>query len=63
MDIAHSTENETQLIEEDYFHYLGRQADPEGLANWLAQFAAGKTNEDIIADFTGSEEYYKLHTS
>jgi hypothetical protein len=35
-------------------HYLGHAADPNGLAYWLSQFAAGKTNEDVIAGFTGS---------
>ncbi|HEV3344423.1 MAG TPA: carboxypeptidase regulatory-like domain-containing protein [Pirellulales bacterium] len=62
MGIAGSQENNTQLINEDYFHYLGRAADPGGLAYWLQQFAAGHTNEDLIAGFTGSAEYYKEHT-
>ena len=57
--IAGSQENNTQLINDDYFHYLGRSADRDGLAYWLKQFAAGKTNEDLIAGFTGSTEYYK----
>jgi len=61
--IAGSTENNTQLINDDYMHYLGRPADPGGIAFWLSQFAAGKTNEDVIAGFTGSAEYYKEHTS
>ncbi len=61
--IAGSQENNTQLINDDYFHYLGRAADPDGLAYWLEQFAAGKTNEDVIAGFTGSDEYYQEHTA
>ncbi|HVX62653.1 MAG TPA: DUF4214 domain-containing protein, partial [Pirellulales bacterium] len=61
--IAESQENNTQLINDDYFHYLGRAADAGGLAYWLKQFAAGKTNEDVISGFTGSAEYYKEHTS
>jgi hypothetical protein len=61
--IASSQENNTQLINDDYFHYLGRGADPQGLAFWLSQFSAGKTNEDVIAGFTGSSEYYRDHTS
>jgi len=61
--IAGSTENNTQLINDDYMHYLGRAADAGGLAYWLAQFANGETNEDVIAGFTGSAEYYKEHTS
>ena len=41
----------------------GRAADPDGQAYWLEQFAAGKTNEDLIAGLTGSVEYYQEHTS
>ncbi len=61
--IANSPENNTQLINDDYFHYLGRTADAGGLAYWLKQFAGGTTNEDVIAGFTGSAEYYEQHTS
>lgn len=60
--IASSNENNTQLINDDYFHYLGRGADAGGLSYWLNQFAAGQTNEDVIAGFTGAAEYYKEHT-
>jgi hypothetical protein len=62
LSIANSAENDSQLINSDYVHYLGRAADAGGLAYWLRQFAAGKTNEDVIAGFTGSDEYYKQHT-
>ena len=53
--IAGSNENNLQLINDDYLRYLGRAADAGGLAYWLKQFAAGKTNEDVIAGFTGSQ--------
>ena len=62
LGIAGSQENNTNLINADYFHYLGRAADSGGLAYWLGQFAAGQTNEDVIAGFTGSAEYYQEHT-
>ncbi|HQU42866.1 MAG TPA: DUF4214 domain-containing protein [Pirellulales bacterium] len=52
-----------ESIGNDYLHYLGRAADAGGLDFWLAQFAAGQTNEDVIAGFTGSAEYYKKHTT
>lgn len=29
---------------------------------WLGQLAAGKTTEDIIATYFGSEEYYQQHS-
>ncbi|HEV3344206.1 MAG TPA: DUF4214 domain-containing protein [Pirellulales bacterium] len=60
--IASSQENNSNLINDDYLHYLGRAADPQGLQYWLQQFAAGATNEDVIAGFTGSAEYYKDKT-
>lgn len=60
--ISSSQENNTNLINDDYQHYLGRGADPDGLNYWLTQFSAGQTNEDVIAGFTGSAEYYKDKT-
>jgi hypothetical protein len=60
--ISTSTENNAQLINGDYEHYLGRPADSAGLQYWLNQFADGATNEDVIAGFTGSAEYYKNKT-
>jgi hypothetical protein len=61
--MASSQENNSNLINDDYQHYLGRPADPQGLQFWLQQFAAGKTNEDVIAGFTGSAEYYQDKTA
>jgi hypothetical protein len=60
--IAQSQENNSNLINQDYFHYLGRAAEQDGLNHWLGQFAKGATNEDVIAGFTGSPEYYKDKT-
>ncbi|HWB11433.1 MAG TPA: DUF4214 domain-containing protein [Pirellulales bacterium] len=62
LGIAGSQENNTNLIDADYLHYLGRAADPAGLTYWLQRFADGATNEDVIAGFTGSAEYYKDKT-
>ncbi|HVX15362.1 MAG TPA: DUF4214 domain-containing protein [Pirellulales bacterium] len=60
--IANSSENDSQLITADYEHYLGRAPDSDGLTYWLGQFTAGKTNEDIIAGFTGSEEFFAANS-
>ena len=54
---------DTDWVDAVYQLLLGRPADPAGLQFWLAQFAAGQTNEDVIAGFTGSAEYYKEHTT
>lgn len=61
--IANSAENDSQLITTDYEHYLGRTPDSMGLSFWLQQFSDGQTNEDLIAGFTGSAEYYDEHTT
>jgi hypothetical protein len=63
LGISNSQENDTNLIQADYEHYLGRAADAGGLEYWLNQFADGQTNEDLIGGFTGSAEYYKEKTS
>ncbi len=60
--IANSAENNAQLINDDYVRYLGRVADEAAVAFWLAGFAAGNTNEDLIAGITGADEYYRQHT-
>jgi hypothetical protein len=60
--ISNSHENSANLINADYFHYLGRDADPSGLQYWLQKFADGETNEDVIAGFTGASEYYRNNT-
>ena len=41
-----------------YQQYLGRNADPTGVATW-----AGQTPEAIIAGITGSQEYMASHPS
>ncbi len=40
-----------------YNTLLGRAPDAVGLAGWEAQLAAGKTANDVIEGFTGSQEY------
>ncbi|HQU45711.1 MAG TPA: DUF4214 domain-containing protein [Pirellulales bacterium] len=52
-----------QIIAEDYQQYLGRPADPNGLAYFAAQFNHGWTNEEIITGFLDSDEYYNQHTN
>ncbi|HVA50601.1 MAG TPA: DUF4214 domain-containing protein [Pirellulales bacterium] len=58
-----SLERAEQLIAEDYQHYLGRPADPNGLAYFAAQFNHGWTNEEIITGFLDGDEYYNQHTN
>ena len=55
---AASTERERQRIAADYEIYLGRALDPTGQAYWVNQFLNGAHNEDVVAGFLGSPEYY-----
>jgi autotransporter-associated beta strand protein len=57
-DIAGSIERETQRVRADYQTYLGHDGPPDQVAGWVAAFAQGTTNEDIIHGFVGSPEYY-----
>ncbi|HVX63909.1 MAG TPA: DUF4214 domain-containing protein, partial [Pirellulales bacterium] len=63
LSIASGPEAETLTISDDYMHFLGREPDADGKAYWLKQFASGKHNEDLIAAFAASDEYYQERTS
>ncbi|CAN5221029.1 hypothetical protein BH10PLA2_BH10PLA2_19640 [soil metagenome] len=43
----------------DYEHFLRRSPSTTELDYWAAQFARGTTNEDIVAGFIGSDEYFQ----
>jgi hypothetical protein len=56
---AASPEREGQRVQANYRTYLGRPAEPQEVAPWVAAFTAGQTsNEDMEAGFTASVEYY-----
>jgi hypothetical protein len=55
-EISGSVERESERVEGDYETYLGRHGDQVG--NYVAGFARGLTNEDILSLFVGSPEYY-----
>jgi hypothetical protein len=42
-------------------HYLGRGADPAGLAAWSSQLAAGVSVEQVTATILASQEYLADH--
>ncbi len=39
-----------------YPEFLGRSADPNGLASWLAAMQAGSTDQEVLAQIFGSPE-------
>jgi len=62
LQFATSLERAKQRISDDYFHYLGRGPDQQGIDYWVSQFADGVTNENLITDFVASPEYFGKHT-
>ena len=59
---AASPEREGQLVQGDYQHYLHRRATGGEVAYWVEQFAQGVRNEDVVAGFLGSDEYFRDNT-
>jgi hypothetical protein len=60
-DFAASPEREGQRITADYLKYLGRAPSQAEINAWVNAFENGYTNEDVIAGFVGSSEYYQEH--
>jgi hypothetical protein len=56
---AASAEREGQRVRENYRVYLERSPSQAEVDAYVAEFVAGRlTNEDVIARFVGSPEYY-----
>jgi hypothetical protein len=61
---AASREREGIRIQADYQTYLGRDAAQQEVDLWVGAFAdSGWTNEDVVAGFAGSAEYFQNHGS
>ena len=63
--ILNSIEAATQQVDLDYRQYLGRSSfQDRGAAGFAKQLLAGTmTNEQIIAGFVGSQEYFENHNA
>jgi hypothetical protein len=63
LGFAASPEREGQRITADYQTYLGRLPTADEVALWVQAFNAGHgiSNEDIIAGFVGSPEFFQSH--
>ncbi len=57
VQILGSTEYQQHLVEGFYERFLQRPADTTGLNTYVADLAAGSTNQDIIATMLASPEY------
>ena len=58
LDVLHSVEYRTLLIQGFYNTFLHRTATPTELATSLAMLAGDATDEDVMAAILGSQEYY-----
>jgi hypothetical protein len=60
-NFAASPEREAIRIRADYSQYLGRAVSAPEVANWVFAFEQGFSNEDVIAGFVASDEYFQKH--
>lgn len=60
-DLLLSYEGRTALVTQEYGTILGRTPDAAGLDYWTRAIAGGGSDEDVIADLLGSDEYYTIH--
>jgi hypothetical protein len=58
MAIATSAEREAIVVANDYQMFLGRSTSAGDTAYWVNVFEQGAQNEDVIAGFLSSPEYY-----
>jgi photosystem II stability/assembly factor-like uncharacterized protein len=62
-DFVLSSEYKANVIQGYYQNYLGRAADPAGLAGWLGLMQQGFNSQNILAGFLTSSEYFTEHGS
>src|SRR5262249_37157584 len=61
--IAASREREGQRVTADYQRYLNRTPSAAEVTGWVNAFEnGGQTNEDVVAGFLGSAEYFQGHS-
>jgi hypothetical protein len=59
---AAGKEREGLRVTADYQAFLGRNPSPAEIDYWVGLFVSGKaTNEDVVAGFAGSTEYFTGH--
>jgi hypothetical protein len=61
-DILTSPEYNGLVVQNIFNQYLGRTADPSGMAYFSDMLASGATPEDVAAYIAGSPEYLQQHT-
>jgi hypothetical protein len=59
--VATSVEHDSIVVESDYQRYLGRSAGASEVAGWVNVLQHGMSNEQVVAAFVASEEFYSRH--
>jgi lysophospholipase L1-like esterase len=63
VQLAGSLEHETQVVRDDYSHFLRTTPDAGGQSYWATRLAEQQlTNEQVITTFAGTDDYYQLQT-
>jgi hypothetical protein len=55
--------NPVALVKGWYTHFLGREADPGGLANWVSLLDNGAPPDFVLSKILGSDEYFNRNGS
>jgi uncharacterized repeat protein (TIGR02543 family) len=58
LEVLHSLEYRTLLVQGYYMSFLHRSATPTELAFWLSMLGGGATDEQVAAGILGSTEYF-----
>jgi hypothetical protein len=61
--IVKSVEHETSVVAADYQNYLGRTAGPAEIAGWVNNLQRGMSQEQVLAAFLTSDEFFAGHGS
>jgi uncharacterized repeat protein (TIGR03803 family) len=58
-DIARSQEGLDHVVNQIYLAFLNRSADPGGQATYVSQLQSGKTEEWVMSQILGSQEFWQ----
>jgi hypothetical protein len=61
LGFADSAEHEGIIVRDDYLTYLNREPVPDEVNYWVNQFEHGMNNENVVAGFIASDEYFHTH--
>jgi hypothetical protein len=62
-NFATSAKHESMIVAGDYQRYLGRAATVSEVAGWVTNLQQGMSDEQVVAAFVASDEFYAGHGS